>query len=69
MQTRSMSCKNNMEYEVIIDFDEASTAWRANKKSTGNGEYKYICCHKTRNGNTCLREKGKDSEYCNQHKK
>jgi len=28
-------------YEVDIDFDEASEAWRANKTSIGNGEYKY----------------------------
>ena len=29
-------------YEVNIDFDEASEAWRANKKYIGNGTYKYI---------------------------
>jgi len=29
-------------YEVDIDFDDASEAWRANKKSIGNGQYKYI---------------------------
>ena len=28
-------------YEVDIDFDEASEAWRSNKTSIGNGEYKY----------------------------
>ena len=28
-------------YEVDIDFDEASEAWRSNKISIGNGEYKY----------------------------
>ena len=28
-------------YDVDIDFDEASEAWRANKISIGNGEYKY----------------------------
>jgi hypothetical protein len=28
-------------YEVDIDFDEASEAWRANKTSIGNGQYKY----------------------------
>jgi hypothetical protein len=31
-----------IEYEVNIDFDEASAAWKANKKSLGNGCYKYI---------------------------
>jgi hypothetical protein len=29
--------------EVNIDFDEAINAWRSNKKSIGNGHYKYIC--------------------------
>ena len=28
-------------YDVKIDFDEASKAWRANKNPIGNGEYKY----------------------------
>ena len=32
----------NEEYTVDIDFDEASNAWRANKRSTGNGCFKYI---------------------------
>jgi hypothetical protein len=41
MQTRSQSA--NGKYEVSIDFDGASAAWKANKKSIGNGQYKYIC--------------------------
>jgi len=41
MQTRSQSAKE--KYEVNIDFDGASAAWKANKKSIGNGQYKYIC--------------------------
>jgi hypothetical protein len=32
----------NIELEVNIDFDVASTAWRENKRSIGNGQYKYI---------------------------
>ena len=28
-------------YDVDINFDEASEAWRANKISIGNGQYKY----------------------------
>ena len=28
-------------YEVDIDFDLASNAWRANKRSIGNGSFKY----------------------------
>ena len=38
-----MTKRENTEYEVNIDFDEASEAWKANKKSTGGGCYKYIC--------------------------
>ena len=40
MLTRSQT--KRPEYEVNIDFDEASEAWRANKKYIGNGSYKYI---------------------------
>lgn len=40
---------------VIIDFDEASAAWNANKKKVANGCYKYICGHKLKNGNRCNR--------------
>jgi len=29
-------------YAVDIDFDEASTAWRSNKKHLGNGYFRYI---------------------------
>ena len=37
MNTRSQTkYDNNALYEVNIDFDEASNAWRANKKSIGN---------------------------------
>ena len=40
MVTRS--CNNSPRYDVDIDFDEASEAWRANKKSIGNGMFKYV---------------------------
>ena len=29
------------EYSNTIDFDEASAAWRANKRACGNGTFKY----------------------------
>ena len=35
-QTRSMT-----RLSVNIDFDEASKAWMSNKRSVGNGQYKY----------------------------
>jgi hypothetical protein len=42
MQTRLMKrvIHQNL-YEVDIDFDLASEAWRANKISIGNGEFVY----------------------------
>ena len=43
MNTRSQTTyEKKALYEVNIDFDEASEAWRANKKYIGNGTYKYI---------------------------
>ena len=43
MNTRSQTTYEKKPlYEVNIDFDEASEAWRANKKYIGNGTYKYI---------------------------
>lgn len=60
-QTRKEESNNNSTlvelYEVNIDFDEASKAWKQNKKSIGNGYYKYIC---SRCGKSCY----KMSEYC-----
>jgi len=56
-------------YEVNIDFDDASAAWRMNKKSTGGGCYKYICEAKTLLGNNCLREPMKGCAYCKTHNK
>jgi hypothetical protein len=43
MKTRSQTkYKNSTLFEVNIDFDSASEAWKANKKSIGNGMYKYV---------------------------
>ena len=56
-------------YEVDIDFDDASAAWRMNKKSTGGGCYKYICEAKTQLGNNCLREPMLGCTYCKTHNK
>ena len=48
--------KDRTEYEVNIDFDEASREWKSNKKSTKNGCYKYVCIQITKSGNQCKRE-------------
>ena len=43
MNTRSQSnYDKGALYEVDIDFDAAIKAWRQNKKSTGEGQFKYI---------------------------
>ena len=56
-----------IEYEVNIDFDEASAAWKANKKSTGNGCYKYICEHQNKNGKKCTKNPMTGFNFCNRH--
>ena len=71
MQTRSQTNAINMPlYEVNIDFDEASTAWRTNKKSTGNGCYKYICEHVSNTtGKTCKKNPQSGYCFCSFHRK
>jgi len=70
MNTRSQTKYNNTAlYEVNIDFDEASSAWRSNKKPVGDGTFKYICCGLTKTGNKCVREPLQNSEYCKVHTK
>ncbi len=59
------SLNNNMQqYEVNIDFDEASKAWMANKTRLSNCTYKYICGATTKKGTRCL-----NTPNCNIHKK
>ena len=43
MKTRSQQTNKIQQFEVNIDFDDATKKWRSNKKSIGNGSYKYIC--------------------------
>ena len=73
MKTRSQTRNEiNQEqrviYEVNIDFDEASRAWQSNKKSIGNGQYKYVCpCNKA-DGTICKKVCYKSSEFCWAHR-
>ncbi len=60
--------ENKQLYEVNIDFDDASAKWRSNKKSVGNGCYKYICPAE-KNGIKCGKKCYKELEYCWQHRK
>ena len=83
MNTRSQqNYENEALYEVNIDFDGASEAWKSNKKYIGNGCYKYItpsnktqvhnkstrCVQITKSGTQCKRESINDCEFCFQHK-
>jgi hypothetical protein len=68
MLTRSQTISNMKPlYSVEINFDEASEAWKANKKSMGNGTYKYICLQKTKAGNPCKKEALPSSDFCKVH--
>jgi hypothetical protein len=74
MKTRSQTRKENNKdetvlYEVNIDFDEASSAWRSNKKYIGNGQYKYVCPQEKQDGSICKKVCYKGSEYCWSHRK
>jgi hypothetical protein len=76
MKTRSQTKKETNTvirplqlYEVNIDFDEASEAWRANKKSIGNGSYKYLCARISKNNNCCSNKCLHGEDYCKTHLK
>ena len=68
MKTRSQTKYANLAlYEVIIDFDEASEAWKANKVSIGNGSYKYVCAKKNKNNKCCSSKCLPQEIYCKNH--
>jgi hypothetical protein len=76
MQTRSQTklteeTNNLLEgiLEVNIDFDEASNAWKQNKKYMGNGTYKYICPNQKKDGSKCGKSCYKNSDLCWHHSK
>jgi hypothetical protein len=57
-----MNQNTNESYH--FNFDEASEAWKQNKKSIGNGMYKYICQVVNTNKKVCCKTVYKDSEFC-----
>ena len=68
MLTRSQTNSNiKPMYTVEINFNEASEAWKANKKYIGNGTYKYICTQKTKAGNPCKKEALPTCDFCKVH--
>jgi len=62
MKTRSQT---KILQELSIDFDESSAAWRSNKKSIGNGMYKYTC----NNEKPCARFALPFTTFCKYHSK
>jgi len=58
-----------VQFDVNIDFDDAANAWNYNKKSIGNGSYKYICTKLTKGGKKCDKSCYNINEYCKQHYK
>ena len=65
MKTRSPTkYESSTLYAVNIDFDAASEDWKANKKSIGNGSYKYVCSKRGKNNKFCI-----ILLYKNQHKR
>lgn len=70
MKTRSQTkYENSARFEVNIDFDAASQAWKANKISIGNGSYKYVCCKRGKNNNMCIAKCLPGEDYCRVHLK
>ena len=60
------------QFEVDIDFDEASRAWKANKSRQHFAHYSYQCQSATLAGNKCSRKADTsnifaDGFYCKQH--
>ena len=68
METINSLKQQLITYEVNIDFDEASNSWKQNKKSIGNGQYKYICSKDKINGTKCGRVCYKNTEFCWLHR-
>jgi hypothetical protein len=70
MQTRSQTkYQKSQLYEVIIDFDGASEAWKSNKRSIGNGSYRYVCAKKGKCNNMCIAKCLPGEIYCRTHLK
>lgn len=69
-KTETVSAKSE-ELEVNIDFDLASREWRKNKKSYGDGAFRYVCGYTRSNGKPCKKKpkRGTIYGYCSYHKK
>lgn len=52
------------DFELTFDFDDASRAWKLNKKSVGSGTYHYICGAIKKDGSRC-----QNPTHCRIHNK
>ena len=59
-------CLPLVRYSVDIDFDEASRAWRANKKKNKDGSFSYICGAICSNGKACTKVNCKNVKHAKQ---
>jgi hypothetical protein len=66
-QTKALLNKLN-NFEFTFDFDQSSIAWKANKRSIGNGSYVYVCQKQTITGKTCRRKCLSGIDFCSIHK-
>jgi hypothetical protein len=66
-ETKDLMSKYITLYEVNIDFDAASEAWKSNKRSIGNGSYKYVCTKRYKNNNCCITKCLHGEDYCKKH--
>jgi hypothetical protein len=67
MNTRSQTMyEKSALYTVDIDFENASKAWRQNKKHDGQGQFKYVCAFVKKDGSRCNKNL-KTNEYCFRH--
>ena len=53
--------------EPMIDFDDASACWRANKKHMGNGMFKYVCPYMKDDNQRCGRNVKNGNMTCMYH--
>jgi hypothetical protein len=71
MNTRSQTFYElNAPFTTLdINFDEASAAWKRNKKTLQNATYTYVCMQITKTGNHCSRKPLPNYDYCKTHNK
>lgn len=66
MKTRSQTKLEEVANTFVIDFDEASEAWMANKIRIG-ASYKYVCQKPGRKGCRCISQCLPGEDYCKTH--